>query len=100
MARRHSEKMVRLNFFSHETPGGLRLKDRAHAAGIPHFRVLAENIAYNQGFDDPGGFAVERWMRSPGHRANILSAEFQQSAVGVFVATDGTVYLTQEFIAR
>ena len=92
--------MVRRGYFSHEMPDGARLKDRALAVGIPHFRVLGENIAYNQGYDDPGAFAVERWMISPGHRANILSNEFEQSAIGSFIAPDGTVYLTQEFIKR
>ncbi len=100
MARAHSENMVRQGYFSHDTPEGTRLRDRAHAVGIPHFRVLGENIAYNQGYDDPGAFAVERWLISPGHRANILSKEFAQSAIGSFVAPDGTVYLTQEFIKR
>jgi uncharacterized protein YkwD len=100
MARVHSQNMVRLGFFAHETPDGLHLKDRAHAAGIPHFRVLGENIAYNQGFADPGAFAVERWLISPGHRANILNSEFEESAIGSYVAPDGTVYLTQEFIKR
>lgn len=100
MARAHSEKMVRLGFFSHQTPDGAQLKDRAHAAGILHFKMFGENIAYNQGFDDPGGFAVSRWMLSPGHRANILNSSFTQSAIGVFTAPDGTVYLTQEFIVR
>jgi uncharacterized protein YkwD len=100
MARVHSENMVRQGYFAHETPDGARLRDRAHAVGIAHFRVLGENIAYNQGYDDPGGFAVERWMISPGHRANILNNEFAQSAIGSFIAPDGTVYLTQEFIKR
>ena len=100
MARLHSEDMVRRGFFDHSTPEGHRLKDRAHAAGIAHFHVLGENIAYNQGFDDPGAFTVGRWMQSSGHRANILSPEFQQSAIGVFIAPDGTIYLTQEFITR
>jgi len=100
MARLHSANMVRLGFFAHETPDGQRLKERAHAVGIAHFQVLGENIAYNQGFNDPGGFAVERWLISPGHRANILNSEFEQSAIGSFVAPDGTVYLTQEFIKR
>ena len=100
MARNHSENMVRQGFFAHETPDGLQPKERARAAGILHFRVLGENIAYNQGYDDPGAFAVERWMISPGHRANILSNLFEQSAIGSFVAPDGTVYLTQEFIKR
>ena len=100
MARQHSEQMVRLNFFSHETPDGQRMTDRARALGIGHFHMLGENIAYNQGFQDPGAFAVAGWMTSPGHRANILNTQFQQSAIGVFVAPDHTVYFTQEFIAR
>jgi uncharacterized protein YkwD len=100
MARLHSEQMVRQNFFSHESPDGQRMTDRARALGIAHFRMLGENIAYNQGFDDPGSFAVAEWLTSPGHRANILNAQFRQSAIGVFVAPDKTVYFTQEFIAR
>jgi uncharacterized protein YkwD len=100
MARTHSEKMARLSFFSHQTPEGMRLRDRARAAGILHFKLLGENIAYNQGYVDPGAYAVGRWMISPGHRANILSDEFEASAIGVFVAADGAVYLTQAFIAR
>jgi uncharacterized protein YkwD len=100
MARIHSESMVQRGYFAHQTPEGERLKDRARAVGIAHFRVLGENIAYNQGYDDPGAFAVQRWMISPGHRANILSNEFEQSGIGVFVAPDGTVYLTQVFMKR
>ena len=98
MARAHSEKMARLGFFAHQTPEGLRLKDRARAAGL-RFQVIGENIAYNQGVDDPGTFAVQRWMISSGHRANILSREFRSSGIGSFVAGDGRVYLTQIFIA-
>ena len=99
LARSHSENMARLKFFSHATPDGLRLKDRARAVGI-RYEVIAENIAYNMGYDDPGAFAVERWMASPGHRANILYAGFQSMAIGTFVAADGSVYLTQTFIIR
>jgi uncharacterized protein YkwD len=99
MARSHSEAMACLGFFAHETPAGLRLKDRARAARI-RFQVIGENIAYNQGIDDPGTFAVQRWMISSGHRANILSREFRASGVGSFAARDGKVYLTQIFIAR
>jgi len=100
MARIHSEKMARDGYFSHVTPEGMRLRDRARAVGILHFSVLGENIAYNQGYDDPGAFAVEKWMSSPGHRANILSPEFRASAIGTFVSADGSVFLTQVFITR
>lgn len=100
MARTHSESMSRLGFFAHVTPDGLRLRDRARVAGILQFSVLGENIAYNQGYEDPGAFAVERWMASAKHRANILSSEFRAMAIGSFVAPDGSVYLTQTFITR
>jgi len=100
MAREHSESMGREGYFSHETLEGLQLKDRARGTGIPRFRVIGENIAYNKGYEDPGGFAVERWMISPGHRANILYIGFQASAIGSYISTDGSVYLTQIFIAR
>lgn len=100
MAREHSESMARRGYFAHETLEGLQLKDRARATGVGRFRVIAENIAYNKGYDDAGGFAVERWMISPGHRSNILYIGFQASAIGSYVSTDGSVYLTQVFIAR
>jgi uncharacterized protein YkwD len=99
IAREHSESMARLGYFSHETPEGLRLKERAHESGI-HFRMIGENIAYNNGYDDPGAFAVDRWMISSGHRANILYVGFQASAIGSYVSADGGIYLTQVFIAR
>jgi uncharacterized protein YkwD len=100
MAREHSESMARQGYFAHETLEGLELKDRARATGIPRFRVIGENIAYNKGYEDPGGFAVERWMISPGHRANILYVGFQASAIGSYVSADGSVYVTQVLIAR
>jgi uncharacterized protein YkwD len=100
MARMHSEDMARRGYFAHETPEGLEPKDRGRALGLMHFRVLAENIAFNKGFADPGAFAVERWMTSGGHRANILYIGFQASAIGSYVAADGSVYLTQVFLTR
>ena len=100
MARVHSQNMSRLKFFSHVTPDGLKLRDRARAVGILTYTVLGENIAYNQGYEDPGAFAVERWMASAKHRANILSSEFRAMAIGMYVAPDGSVFLTQTFITR
>ena len=100
LARTNSENMAHRGYFSHVTPEGLRLRDRARQVGILRFSLLGENIAYSQGYDDPGAFAVERWMVSPGHRENILSRGFQASAIGSFVTTDGSVFITQVFITR
>jgi uncharacterized protein YkwD len=92
MARIHSESMSRFGILLTRHPEGLRLRERARVAGILQYSVLGENIAYNQGYEDPGAFAVERWMQSEKHRANILSPEFRAMAIGSFVA------LTARFI--
>ena len=100
MARVHSESMSRQQYFAHVTPEGLRLRDRARAAGILEFSVLGENIGYTQGYDDPAAYIVDQWMQSAKHRANILSTEFRAMAIGTYVAPDGSIYLTQTFITR
>jgi uncharacterized protein YkwD len=92
--------MARRAFFDHETPEGLRPKERARASGVYGFKVIAENIAYNKGYEDPAALAVDRWLNSSGHRANILYNRFQYSAIGSYVSSDGSVYLTQVFISR
>jgi uncharacterized protein YkwD len=99
MARQHSEEMARRDYFSHEGPEGGTL-DRARALGIRGWTALGENIAYNQGFEDPAAFAVERWMGSAKHRANILSGMFTHSGLGIARAADGRIFFTQVFIAR
>jgi uncharacterized protein YkwD len=98
VARLHSESMGRQNFFDHEGPDG-NLLDRVTARGIM-WRSLGENIAYNQGHNDPAGVAVDQWMHSSKHRANILRGIFTHSAIGVARMPDGRVYLTQVFIMR
>ena len=99
MARMHSQTMASQGFFNHVGPDGLDTADRARMNGL-YWKVLGENIAYNQGYDDPAGFAVERWMISGKHRANILNPQFNRSAIGVAQSADGRVFLTQVFIAR
>jgi uncharacterized protein YkwD len=100
MARRHSENMARQNFFSHTDRTGRDTAARAAECGVCGWRALAENIAYNQGFDDPAAFAVERWMTSAKHRDNILRAGFTHAGLGIAKSSDGTVYFTQVFVTR
>jgi uncharacterized protein YkwD len=100
MAELHSQHMAEQNFFGHVGPDGMNMEHRARSMGLDGWRVLGENIAYNRGFDDPAAFAVQRWMNSDGHRANILNAKFNRSGVGVVRTAEGRVYLTQVFLAR
>jgi uncharacterized protein YkwD len=100
MARAHSEDMARHNYLGHEGPDGRSVVARANVSGLHGWAALAENIAYNQGFDDPSGFAVERWLKSVKHRENIMRASFTHAGLGVAHAPDGRVYFTQVFVAR
>lgn len=97
VARKHSEEMVRLGFFDHVTPDGRRIEDRVRAAGIP-YRMVAENIQKNRGWDDPVQVAVDSWMKSRKHRDAILTPDFRETGVGAAVEQDGTVVFTQVFL--
>lgn len=100
LARLHSQNMAREDFFDHIDPNGRDAVGRASSLGIRGWRALGENIAYNQNFDDPAAFAVQRWMGSPKHRDNILNSMFTHTGLGVARSADGRVYFTQVFIMR
>jgi uncharacterized protein YkwD len=100
LARYHSESMARGGYLSHTERDGLDLRGRADALGLHGWKALGENIAYNQGYNDPTAFAVERWMVSEKHRENIMNDEFTHAGVGVARASDGTYYFTQVFMRR
>jgi uncharacterized protein YkwD/outer membrane biosynthesis protein TonB len=78
-ARAHSEDMVARNFDSHVNPDGKGPNDRMTAAGYS-WDWWGENIG--NGFTTPAQM-VAWWMQSPGHRDNILSANFEEIGIGV-----------------
>lgn len=100
IARIHSENMARHKFFSHQGIDGLMVDQRADLLGVGKWQAIGENIAFNQGYDNPVEFAVERWMLSPTHRENILNNRWRESAVGVAVAGNRSIYFTQVFLLR
>jgi uncharacterized protein YkwD len=97
MARAHSLDMRDNGFFAHVSPTTGRLLERADRVTL-RFQRLAENIAVHRDVDE----AEAALLRSPGHRKNILDAEFTRVGVGVAFATaaDGQrrVYVTQNFM--
>lgn len=100
VARIHSENMAKHGFFSHIGVDGSLVSNRIEAFGVKRWRAVGENIAYNRGFDDPASAACEGWMRSRGHRENILAARWKESGVGISIAEDGTYYFTQIFLEK
>ncbi len=97
VARGHSEAMAEGGFMAHESPDGSMPADRIRAAGI-RFRLSGENVARSRRALGAIHGVVREWMESPGHRHNILTPDFRQTAVGVAFADDGTLYITQLFV--
>jgi uncharacterized protein YkwD len=100
IARLHSENMAQFKFFSHTGRDGSTVSDRADSLGISRWRAIAENIAFNRGYEKPVESAVERWMQSTGHRENLLNGGWQESGLGIAVTEDGAYYFTQVFLSR
>jgi uncharacterized protein YkwD len=100
VARLHSRNMASYNFFSHVGVDGKRVDSRANSTGLSNWRSIGENIAYNRGFGNPVERVVEQWMRSPGHRDNLLGDGWKESGVGITIASDGRYYFTQVFIKK
>lgn len=99
-ARVHSSDMAQTGRLSHTGSDTSDAAIRVRNLGVRGWRALAENVAYNQGFDDPVAFAVERWMKSIKHRQNICNPTFTHSGIAVTRASDGTIYFTQVFVQR
>ena len=96
VARAHSEDMVARGFFAHVNPDGRNPFQRMGAAGLKYVSA-GENIAMNN-FANAAQKAVEGWMASPPHRANILHTQFNHTGMGIAVSSTGVYYFTQDFI--
>lgn len=68
-------------------------RERAQAAGY-NWNVLGENLAL--GFTDAPS-AVAAWMRSPGHRANILAGGYSETGVVLAPDAGGRLIFVQTF---
>lgn len=94
-ARLHAEQMARAGRLDHTLPRGRypRPEDRLAAVGY-RWQAWAENIAF--GDTDPSS-VVNGWMRSPGHRANILNSALTEIGVASAVGSRGRSYHVQIF---
>jgi uncharacterized protein YkwD len=81
----YAADMVKRRFFDHVSPGGGTMMDRIKAAGwAPSGSWSAgENIAWGSGSLATPASIVDGWMRSAGHRANILNGSFSQIGIGI-----------------
>jgi uncharacterized protein YkwD len=99
VARNYSRRMAQENFFSHNDPDGRSVRERVDEASIK-WRVVGENLATSNGYINPVAVSLHGWMESPGHRRNLLDPEWRQTAIGVWISDNGTVYFTEIFLTR
>ena len=119
----HSQDMADNNYFSHVDPRGMDPTARGEAAGFTcrkeygsyYTYGIAENIFQNNRYSSVTHYSDGRneydwnspeeiaqstvggWMNSSGHRKNILTAGFDREGIGVAIATDDKVYITEDF---
>ncbi len=91
VATRFAKRLVEESFFDHTAPDGTTMLDRVKATsylrGALRRWSVGENIAYGTGALATPKAIVDAWMRSPGHRANILDRSFREIGLGVHLGT-------------
>jgi uncharacterized protein YkwD len=121
IARGHSVDMAKRSYFAHATPEGAnfdaRYTEARYKCFVPVGDVVhggAENIARDDVWakittlgdrkyydwhseDELAKRTVDGWMKSPGHRANILTPHWAHEGLGVTVTRDLKVYVTEDF---
>ena len=98
-ATAHSQDMAYGDFFGHAGSNGSTLSNRLDATGYL-YDAAGENIA--AGLATPTT-AVQAWIKSPEHRANLLDPDLQEMGLGFFLLDNDTgttnfrYYWTQDF---
>jgi uncharacterized protein YkwD len=85
-AARHSQEMVEQSYFRHESRDGAQFVERIFAARYVRREdgySLGENLAWGTGELATPRAVVAAWMRSPGHRVNVLRRAYRDIGVGI-----------------
>jgi uncharacterized protein YkwD len=85
-AERHTDNMVSERFFDHTSPSGSTMVERIRRTGYTKRArswALGENIAWGSGSLATAAQIHRSWMKSSGHRANILQRSFREIGIGI-----------------
>jgi uncharacterized protein YkwD len=87
----HARQMAEHGGISHEFPGEPDLASRAATAGV-HFSIVSENVA-----EAPEPTEIhDMWMKSEGHRENLLDPNVNVAGISVIVR-DHQFYAVEDF---
>lgn len=92
ISRQHADDMASREFFGHLNPDGHDSFHRLSGRGV-QYGLAGENLARQTSVFN----AHAAWMRSPLHRRNILTEQYQYAGIGI-VATKKQLLLTETFI--
>jgi uncharacterized protein YkwD len=92
-ARKHSENMAKQEKLEHELDGK-RVGGRVDTEGYDYSQV-GENLA--QGEEATPEEIVDGWLKSKGHRENLLNPDFTEIGLGAAKSAKGETYYTQVF---
>ena len=93
-ATQHSKEMGTAGYFEHNSNDGTAFWKRINrwyaSSGFGYWSV-GENLLWSSPAVDPAG-ALQLWMNSPEHRANILTARWREIGISAehFAAAPGT----------
>ncbi len=102
-AQSHAQDMLKRDYFAHRSPDGKTPRDRFLSFGGRQSVGVGENIYFYQ---DPRLTGISRevarmfqqgWMNSPGHRKNILKANYQGFGYGIVYGAGARQYAVQMF---
>ncbi len=80
MAGAKAADMLAKQYFEHTSPSGVTVGTQAKIAGYDYL-ILGENLALGN-FSNAQSI-LDAWMKSPGHRANILNTKYTEIGVGI-----------------
>ncbi|RKQ17196.1 LysM peptidoglycan-binding domain-containing protein [Oceanobacillus bengalensis] len=80
VAEKKAMDLINSNYFAHNSPNYGSPFDMLKTFGIA-YRTAGENIAKGQKSPQE---VMNAWMNSPGHKANILKAEYDSIGVGYY----------------
>jgi uncharacterized protein YkwD len=83
-ARLKVQDMIDEGYFEHTSPEGITVSDLGDKVGYSYI-VMGENLAL--GNFSSAAELLDAWMNSPGHRANILNANYEEMGAAAFVGT-------------
>jgi uncharacterized protein YkwD len=94
-ARTHSADMGTRKYFEHDAPApnqeawSARIVRCGYTEKGYSYWKAGEDICYGAGLYSSPVLVVDSWMKSPAHRAVILTKTFRDVGVGAFKADDG-----------